>query len=167
MAWVRATPEPGKSARYRSSAPRHWLVLYACFDEVGIDRVRQRSLELTDYLMNLVEDSGMRSEPYSFGIGTPRDHNKRGGHVAIEHEHGAQINAALKQRGVIPDYRPPNCRPARSDPVLHLVRRRMGHRRDSPGDRRNRGVSAAIGSTRRGSLTGLNNPRPSIVERID
>ncbi len=78
------------------------------FDEVGIDRVRERSLELTDYLIRLVEERGLDQEPYGYSIGTPREHTRRGGHVAIEHPHGAQINAALKERGVIPDFRPPN-----------------------------------------------------------
>ncbi|MEZ4572419.1 MAG: kynureninase [Thermomicrobiales bacterium] len=78
------------------------------FEEIGIDRVRERSLELTDYLINLIDQSGMRNEPFNYAIGTPRDHARRGGHVAVEHEHGARINGALKSRGVIPDFRPPN-----------------------------------------------------------
>lgn len=78
------------------------------FDEAGIERVRERSLALTDYLIELIEESGMLDEPFNYSIGTPRDHRRRGGHVAVEHEHGAQINSALKSRGVIPDFRPPN-----------------------------------------------------------
>jgi len=78
------------------------------FDEVGIDRVRERSLALTDYLIELVREGGMLDDPYNYAIGTPFDHARRGGHVAVEHENGAQINAALKSRSVIPDFRPPN-----------------------------------------------------------
>ncbi len=78
------------------------------FAEIGIEAVRKRSLELTDYLIALMEESGMLEGPYSYSIGTPRKHARRGGHVAVEHEHGPQINAALKQRGIIPDFRPPN-----------------------------------------------------------
>ncbi|HLT19904.1 MAG TPA: kynureninase [Thermomicrobiales bacterium] len=78
------------------------------FEELGIAAVRQRSLELTDYLITLLKDSGMLEPPYNYAIGTPREHHRRGGHVAVEHEAGPQINAALKSRGVIPDFRPPN-----------------------------------------------------------
>ncbi len=78
------------------------------FADIGIDAIRQRSLELTDYMIALIEGSGMLDAPYNFAIGTPREHERRGGHVAVEHENGAQINAALKRRGVIPDFRPPN-----------------------------------------------------------
>ena len=78
------------------------------FDEIGIERVRARSLALTDYMLALIEESGLTAAPYSYAIGTPRDHAQRGGHVAVEHPSGAQINAALKSRGVIPDFRPPN-----------------------------------------------------------
>lgn len=78
------------------------------FDEIGLENVRDRSLALTDYLIRLIEESGLDEEPYGYFIGTPRDHARRGGHVAVEHTHGAQINAALKSRGVVPDFRPPN-----------------------------------------------------------
>ncbi len=78
------------------------------FEEVGIEAVRTRSLALTDYLIRLIEEGGLTAEPYSYVVGTPRSHAERGGHVAVEHKNGPQINAALKIRGVIPDYRPPN-----------------------------------------------------------
>lgn len=78
------------------------------FEAVGIEKVRTQSLALTDYLIRLIEEGGLTGDPYNYAIGTPRDHSQRGGHVAVEHEHGPQINAALKKRGVIPDFRPPN-----------------------------------------------------------
>lgn len=77
-------------------------------NEAGIHRIREKSLQITNYLINLVEALGLTAEPYGYAIGTPRDNNRRGGHVAIEHEHGARIARALKQRGVIPDFRAPN-----------------------------------------------------------
>lgn len=77
-------------------------------DEVGIDAIRAKSLQLTDYLMQLLEDSGLLGGMYGYAIGTPREHKRRGGHVAVEHEHGTQIARALKARGVVPDFRPPN-----------------------------------------------------------
>src|SRR5690625_6530787 len=39
---------------------------------------------------------------------TPRNHDERGGHILIGHKHAAGINAALKAKGVIPDFRAPS-----------------------------------------------------------
>ena len=75
------------------------------FAEAGIERVRQKSLGLTCYLMEQVEErlSGM-----GFRIGTPREDHRRGGHVALEHTEAARICKALKANGVVPDFRSPN-----------------------------------------------------------
>jgi kynureninase len=78
------------------------------FQEAGIERVREKSLEQTAYLMRLLEASGLTGDAYGYGIGTPREPERRGGHVAVEHAHGPQIARALKARGVVPDFRPPN-----------------------------------------------------------
>jgi kynureninase len=76
--------------------------------EAGIEKLRATSLAQTDYLMEMIERSGLTSQDYGYQIGTPREPERRGGHVAIEHEHGPQIARALKARNVIPDFRPPN-----------------------------------------------------------
>ena len=73
--------------------------------EADIEAIRTKSLALTDYLIALMSE--LTQAPYSFVIGTPLDHHRRGGHVAIEHPEGARIAKALKSRGVIPDFRPP------------------------------------------------------------
>jgi len=75
--------------------------------EAGIEAIRKKSLKMTSYLMYLV-DEALSEHPYNFTIGTPREAQRRGGHVAIEHEEGMRISEALRARGVIPDYRPPN-----------------------------------------------------------
>lgn len=75
--------------------------------EAGIDAIREKSLRLTSYLMYLV-DQMLGKGPYDFGIGTPREAERRGGHVAVEHEEGMRISEALRGRGVITDFRPPN-----------------------------------------------------------
>jgi kynureninase len=77
-------------------------------EEAGIERIRAKSLALTDYLIDLLESGGLTSQSYGYKIGTPRDHARRGGHVAVEHANGPQIARALKSRGVVPDFRPPN-----------------------------------------------------------
>jgi kynureninase len=78
------------------------------FAEATMEAVREKSLKLTRYLMDLLEESGLTGAPYRYGIGTPQDDDRRGGHVAVEHADGPRIVKALKARGVIPDFRPPN-----------------------------------------------------------
>jgi kynureninase len=73
------------------------------FEEAGMARIREKSLGLTRYLTELVE-----SELPEFYVGTPVEDGRRGGHVALEHEEAARICEALKERGVVPDFRAPN-----------------------------------------------------------
>ncbi|UCC28476.1 MAG: kynureninase [Candidatus Bathyarchaeota archaeon] len=75
--------------------------------EAGIEKIRQKSLKLTAYLMHLI-DNVLSRQPYSFEIGTPREAGRRGGHVAVVHEEGLRISEALRAKGVISDFRPPN-----------------------------------------------------------
>jgi kynureninase len=75
--------------------------------EAGIERIREKSLKMTAYLMYLV-DEFLSESPYDFSIGTPREAERRGGHVAVEHEEALRISGALRARGVVPDFRPPN-----------------------------------------------------------
>lgn len=78
------------------------------FLEAGIQNIREKSLMQTEYLMYLI-DTLLSGEPYNYSIGTPREQKRRGGHVALQHDTEAiRINAALKRRGVIPDFRFPN-----------------------------------------------------------
>jgi kynureninase len=76
-------------------------------NEAGIEKIREKSLKITEYLMFLVDEI-LSDPPYSFSIGTPREPERRGGHVGVEHEDAWRVNEALKARGVIPDFRPPN-----------------------------------------------------------
>lgn len=78
------------------------------FTEAGIERVRAKSIAQTSYLIGLIEETGLTGERYGYRIGTPREPERRGGHVAVEHEAGPRIAKALKTRGIIPDFRPPN-----------------------------------------------------------
>ncbi|MFB6148393.1 MAG: kynureninase [Halobacteriales archaeon] len=77
-------------------------------EDAGIDAIREKSRRQTEYLMELV-DHRLADSPYEFRIGTPRDPERRGGHVAIERDADAYpISQALKDRGVVVDFRPPN-----------------------------------------------------------
>ena len=75
--------------------------------EAGIQRIREKSLEITAYLMHLIDET-LSKPPYNYGIATPREPSRRGGHVGVYHEDAWKINQALIARGVIPDFRPPN-----------------------------------------------------------
>lgn len=67
--------------------------------------IRSKSVALTDFMTAMIEEvlSG-----YDINIVTPKEHERRGGHILIGHEKAAGINAALKSRGVIPDFRAPS-----------------------------------------------------------
>ena len=79
-------------------------------EEIGIDAIREKSLALTSYLVDLVDDRLGDEVDGADGctIGTPRDPGRRGGHVAIEHPEAERIAQALTESGVVVDYRPPN-----------------------------------------------------------
>src|SRR5579864_8372043 len=96
-AWQIGTPSVlGAAALYGSMA---------VLREAGIQRVREKSLALTSLLMELAD---RYLAPLGFEIGTPRDPDRRGGHVALEHPAAVRITRALKARGIVPDFRPPN-----------------------------------------------------------
>ena len=96
-AWLTGTPN------MLSMAPLEGVM--KIFNEAGIENIRKKSLLLTDYLIFLIEK---RLVKYGFVNGTPVEHNRRGGHIALEHEEAYRICLALKDRNVIPDFREPN-----------------------------------------------------------
>ncbi|MGD0802730.1 MAG: kynureninase [Candidatus Bathyarchaeia archaeon] len=75
--------------------------------EAGIERIREKSIKITGYLMYLIDEM-LGKAPYNYSIATPREPERRGGHVGVAHNEGWRINQALIARGVIPDFRPPN-----------------------------------------------------------
>lgn len=75
------------------------------FNEIGMDKIREKSLSITAYLMFLIDN---KLGKYGFTIGNPGEDSIRGGHVALEHEEALRINEALKDNGVVPDFRYPN-----------------------------------------------------------
>jgi len=75
--------------------------------EAGMEAIRTKSLKMTSYLIYLVDET-LSEQPHNFKIGTPREAERRGGHVAIEHEEGMRMAEALRAKGVVPDFRPPN-----------------------------------------------------------
>jgi kynureninase len=79
--------------------------LYACLpgleilEEVGIERVRRKSMRQTQRLMDLAREHGWR-------VNTPADAAERGGTVSVECPHAAEVTRELLQRDVLVDYRP-------------------------------------------------------------
>lgn len=75
------------------------------YKEAGIENIRKKSLHLSAYLMYLIDN---KLAKYGFGVGNPREDEKRGGHVCLTHEEAYRIARALREKGVIPDFREPN-----------------------------------------------------------
>jgi kynureninase len=75
------------------------------FQEIGMEKIRSKSLQLTDFMMTLIDE---KLDGYDLTIRNPREGNARGGHIYLEHEEAVRICKALKQANVIPDFRPPS-----------------------------------------------------------
>ncbi|MBF8435854.1 kynureninase [Halanaerobiaceae bacterium Z-7014] len=89
-----------------SSAP-----LFSSLDminEIGIEKVREESLNRTSYLAYLMAEK-LDTETVNYSIVTPEDDSRRGGHIAVKFEREAyRISKALKEAGVIVDFREPD-----------------------------------------------------------
>ncbi|WP_080873563.1 kynureninase [Oceanobacillus timonensis] len=75
------------------------------FQEAGIEKIREKSLQLTAYMMDLVE---YELKEFGFVICNPKNEKQRGGHIYLEHPEAARICKALKWKNVIPDFRKPS-----------------------------------------------------------
>ncbi|USG67624.1 kynureninase [Brevibacillus ruminantium] len=75
------------------------------FAEAGMEAIREKSLQQTAFLMQLLDTE---LAGHGFVLGNPTDDQRRGGHVSLEHPEAARICRALKENGVIPDFRAPN-----------------------------------------------------------
>lgn len=73
--------------------------------EAGIDRLREKSVALTSYLIQL---AGEWLGPHGFTLASPRADARRGGHVTLHHPDAWRLNQALIRSGVIGDYRTPD-----------------------------------------------------------
>jgi len=76
------------------------------FDEVGMDVLRKKSLELTGYLEFLLDE--LKSD--TFTILTPRDPNQRGCQLSIVvKKDGRKVFEMLAANGIVCDWREPDC----------------------------------------------------------
>ncbi len=75
------------------------------FEEIGMKKIRDKSLHQTRVMMDLIEQE---LSGYGFKMTNPMDDVCRGGHVSLEHPEAARICKSLKEFGVVPDFRKPN-----------------------------------------------------------
>ena len=69
--------------------------------EAGIDAIQHKARALTGYAIDLCDHLGLE-------VRTPRDPERRGGHVSVVHPEARRLTEALIDRGVIPDFREPD-----------------------------------------------------------
>lgn len=74
-------------------------------DEAGITAVRAKSMALTAYVVELAQAWLV---PLGVTIATPRDPERRGGHVTLTRPGFQALLEPLWSRGVVPDYRAPD-----------------------------------------------------------
>ncbi|WP_306214357.1 kynureninase [Actinoplanes sp. RD1] len=73
--------------------------------EAGIDAVRRKSLQLTDYVLELADEWLV---PLGVAVAGPREPARRGGHVTLSRPGFEALLEPLWTAGVIPDYRRPD-----------------------------------------------------------
>jgi kynureninase len=72
----------------------------------GITRIRQKSIQLTSYLVDLFD---AYLAPLGFTLGSPRQPQQRGSHVSVSHPESYRITRALiEEMKVVPDFRQPD-----------------------------------------------------------
>ena len=72
---------------------------YRIINEIGVEKIREKSVRQTNYLIELAAEAG-------FNVTSPKDARQRGGTVTIAHEHAALVAKELIRREFIIDYRP-------------------------------------------------------------
>jgi kynureninase len=73
--------------------------------EAGIDRLRDKGIALTEYLITLADAWLV---PLGCSLASPRDPASRGSHICLHHPRARQIYQALTTRGIVIDYRSPD-----------------------------------------------------------
>ena len=79
--------------------------MLALIERAGIAAIRAKSIALTEFAMEI---SDQVLDPLGVHIGSPRDPARRGSHITLEHPEFRVATARLWERGVIPDFRPPD-----------------------------------------------------------
>ena len=87
------TGTPNVPALYAATAG------YDVIEEVGVPRIRERSLALTQVLMDRCDEAGLE-------VVSPRDPTRRGGTVTVSTPDHAACHKELGERGIVCDFRP-------------------------------------------------------------
>ncbi|MGN6762179.1 MAG: kynureninase [Leifsonia sp.] len=77
----------------------------AMIEEAGIEAVRAKSVALTEFAVALA-DAWLT--PLGVTLASPREPERRGGHITLGHPAMRDVTSVLWQRDVIPDYRDPD-----------------------------------------------------------
>lgn len=72
---------------------------YDIINEIGVDRIRAKSVRQTTHLIALADEHGWQ-------VNSPRDPAQRGGTVVVDVPHAAAVVQELSQRDVLVDFRP-------------------------------------------------------------
>ena len=87
------TGTPNVPALYAATAG------YDVIEEIGVERIRERSVGQTELLAGLIDAAG-------FEVTSPRDPQRRGGTVTVRTPAFEAVHAALAERGILCDFRP-------------------------------------------------------------
>jgi kynureninase len=87
------TGTPSVPALYAATAG------YDVIEEVGVERIRERSLALTQLLIDLCDEAGLE-------VVSPREPDRRGGTVTVSTPDHAACHRELGERGIVCDFRP-------------------------------------------------------------
>jgi kynureninase len=77
--------------------------MLALIERAGMPAIRQKSVLLTEYAIEVADKV---LAPLGVVVASPRDADRRAGHVTLEHEAMRSVVEELWRRGVIPDFRP-------------------------------------------------------------
>jgi kynureninase len=72
---------------------------YRIINEIGVERIREKNMRQTNYLISLAEEAG-------FEVTSPKNAAQRGGTITVAHEHAGAMTKELLRREFIVDYRP-------------------------------------------------------------
>jgi kynureninase len=92
------TGTPNVPALYAATAG------YDIIEEVGVDRIRERSLALTQLLIDLVD--GAAAGGADLEVASPREPDRRGGTVLVRTPDHAAVHRELGERNIVCDFRP-------------------------------------------------------------
>ena len=87
------TGTPNPAAHFAGTAG------YDLVEEIGVARIRERSLALTQLLIDLADEAG-------FGVHSTREAERRGGAVILDVPEAAAVYAELEERAILCDFRP-------------------------------------------------------------